>query len=139
MRTDQVQNVKKVVEAIKNSGRQEHYTHRDVYRPWGLLSSIDDGERYAVKRATVRPGEKLSLQLHHNRAEHWIVVQGTAKVTRGDETFFLTENQSTYLPTGIKHSLENPGKINLELIEVRSGSYLGEDDIIRFEDRYGRV
>lgn len=136
---DQVQNVKKVVEAIKNSGRQEHYTHRDVYRPWGLLSSIDDGERYAVKRATVRPGEKLSLQLHHNRAEHWIVVQGTAKVTRGDETFFLTENQSTYLPTGIKHSLENPGKINLELIEVRSGSYLGEDDIIRFEDRYGRV
>ncbi len=135
---DQVQNVKKVVEIIKKEGRQEHYTHRDVYRPWGLLSSIDDGERYAVKRATVRPGEKLSLQLHHNRAEHWIVVQGTAKVTRGDETFFLTENQSTYLPTGIKHSLENPGKINLELIEVRSGSYLGEDDIIRFEDRYGR-
>lgn len=138
-RRDQVQNVKKVVEIIKKSGGQEHYTHRDVYRPWGLLSSIDDGERYAVKRATVRPGERLSLQLHHNRAEHWIVVQGTAKVTRGDETFFLTENQSTYLPTGIKHSLENPGKINLELIEVRSGSYLGEDDIIRFEDRYGRV
>lgn len=136
---DQVQNVKKVVETIKKEGRHEHYTHRDVYRPWGLLSSIDDGERYAVKRATVRPGERLSLQLHHNRAEHWIVVQGTAKVTRGDETFFLTENQSTYLPTGIKHSLENPGKINLELIEVRSGSYLGEDDIIRFEDRYGRV
>jgi mannose-1-phosphate guanylyltransferase len=136
---DQVQNVKKIVETIKKAGRQEHYTHRDVYRPWGLLSSIDDGERYAVKRATVRPGEKLSLQLHHNRAEHWIVVQGSAKVTRGDETFFLTENQSTYLPTGIKHSLENPGKINLELIEVRSGSYLGEDDIIRFEDRYGRV
>ena len=136
---DQVQDVKKVVETIKKLGRQEHYTHRDVYRPWGLLSSIDDGERYAVKRVSVRPGEKLSLQLHHNRAEHWIVVQGTAKVTRGEETFYLTENQSTYLPTGIKHSLENPGKINLELIEVRSGSYLGEDDIIRFEDRYGRV
>lgn len=138
-RKDQVQNVKKVVDTIKKHNRQEHYTHRDVYRPWGLLSSIDDGQRYAVKRATVRPGEKLSLQLHHNRAEHWIVVQGTAKVTRGDETFYLTENQSTYLPTGIKHSLENPGKIDLELIEVRSGSYLGEDDIIRFDDRYGRV
>lgn len=136
---DQVQDVKKVVETIKKTGRQEHYTHRDVYRPWGLLSSIDHGDRYEVKRVTVRPGERLSLQLHHNRAEHWIVVQGTAQVTRGDETFFLTENQSTYLPTGIKHSLINPGKIPLELIEVRSGSYLGEDDIVRLEDSYGRV
>ncbi len=136
---DQVQDVKKVVDQIKSQGRQEHHTHRDVYRPWGLLSSIANGERYEVKRVTVRPGERFSLQMHHHRAEHWIVVQGTAKVTRADETFLLTENQSTYLPTGVQHSLINPGKIDLELVEVRSGSYLGEDDIIRFEDPYGRI
>lgn len=136
---DQVQNVKKVVDKIKQEGRNEHHAHRDLFRPWGLLSAIDDGNRYQVKRISVNPGQKLSLQMHHNRAEHWVVVQGTAKVTRGEETFLLTENQSTYIPTGIKHSLENPGKINLELIEVRSGSYLAEDDIVRFDDRYGRI
>lgn len=136
---DRVQDVKKIVEQIKKAGRTEHYAHRDVYRPWGMLSAIDDGVRYQVKRITVKPGEKLSLQLHHNRAEHWIVVHGTALVTKGDESFLITENQSTYIPVGTKHSLENPGKIPLELIEVRSGAYLEEDDIVRFEDRYGRV
>lgn len=136
---DQVQNVKKIVDQIKSQDRQEHHTHKDVYRPWGLLSSIDSAERYEVKRVSVRPGESFSLQMHHHRAEHWIVVQGTAKVTRGDEVFLLTENQSTYLPTGMKHSLTNPGKINLELVEVRSGSYLGEDDVIRLDDGYGRL
>lgn len=136
---DRVQDVKKIVEKIKKSGRSEHFAHRDVYRPWGMLSAIDGGDRYQVKRITVKPGEKLSLQLHHNRAEHWIVVHGTAQVTKNDEVFLLTENQSVYIPVGMKHSLENPGKIPLELIEVRSGAYLEEDDIVRFEDRYGRI
>jgi len=135
---DQVQDVKQVVEWIKSEGRDEHLSHRCVYRPWGHYDSIDMGERYQVKRIFVNPGAILSLQLHHHRAEHWIVVSGTAKVTRGDETFLVTENQSTYIPIGTKHRLENTGSIPLEMIEVQSGSYLGEDDIVRFEDIYGR-
>lgn len=135
---DQVQNVKQVVEWIKSEGRDEHISHRCVYRPWGHFDSIDMGERYQVKRITVNPGAILSLQMHHHRAEHWIVVSGTAQVTRGEETFMVTENQSTYIPVGTKHRLENTGSIPLEMIEVQSGSYLGEDDIVRFEDVYGR-
>ncbi|PAU86544.1 mannose-1-phosphate guanylyltransferase/mannose-6-phosphate isomerase [Pseudomonas sp. WN033] len=136
---DKVQDVKKVVESIKNDGRHEHLNHREVYRPWGVYDSVDNGLRYQVKRITVRPGAKLSVQMHHHRAEHWIVVSGTAKVTNGDRTYLVTENQSTYIPVGQVHALENPGVIPLELIEVQSGSYLGEDDIVRFEDQYGRV
>ncbi|MBA4501509.1 mannose-1-phosphate guanylyltransferase/mannose-6-phosphate isomerase [Marinobacterium marinum] len=136
---DRVQDVKKVVESIKKDGRHEHMNHREVYRPWGVYDSIDSGERYQVKRITVKPGAKLSVQMHHHRAEHWIVVSGTAKVTNGDKTYLVTENQSTYIPVGQVHALENPGVIPLELIEVQSGAYLGEDDIVRFEDRYGRV
>lgn len=136
---DRVQDVKKVVEAIKNDGRHEHMNHREVYRPWGVYDSIENGERYQVKRITVKPGAKLSVQMHHHRAEHWVVVSGTAKVTNGDKTFLVTENESTYIPIGEIHALENPGKIPLELIEVQSGSYLGEDDIVRFEDKYGRA
>ncbi|MFT6989561.1 MAG: mannose-1-phosphate guanylyltransferase, partial [Paraglaciecola sp.] len=109
------------------------------FRPWGSYDSIDNGERFQVKRITVKPGEKLSVQMHHHRAEHWIVVSGTAKVTNGEQTLLLSENQSTYIPIGVVHALENPGRIPLELIEVQSGSYLGEDDIVRFSDRYGRV
>lgn len=135
---DQVQDVKEVVDWIKSEGRDEHISHRCVYRPWGKFDSIDNGERYQVKRITVDPGEILSLQMHHHRAEHWVVVSGTAKVTRGDETFLVSENQSTYIPIGTKHRLENCGTIPLEMIEVQSGSYLGEDDIVRFEDIYGR-
>jgi mannose-1-phosphate guanylyltransferase/mannose-6-phosphate isomerase len=136
---DQVQDVKKIVESLKAQGRSEVSQHRHVYRPWGVFDSIDSGERYQVKRITVKPGAKLSVQMHHHRAEHWIVVSGTAKVTNGDKELMLTENQSTYIPVGVVHALENPGVIPLELIEVQSGSYLGEDDIVRFEDRYGRV
>ncbi len=134
----QVQDVKKIVDWIKAQGRKEHLNHRCVYRPWGHYDSIDLGARYQVKRIFVNPGAVLSLQMHHHRAEHWIVVSGTAKVTRGDETFLVTENQSTYIPIGTKHRLENTGSIPLEMIEVQSGSYLGEDDIVRFEDIYGR-
>jgi len=112
--------------------------HRKVARPWGWYDSVDAGERFQVKRIMVRPGAALSLQLHHHRAEHWIVVKGTAEVTRGKESFLLTENQSTYIPIGELHRLRNPGKTDLEMIEVQSGSYLGEDDIVRLEDRYGR-
>ena len=136
---DQVQDVKKIVELLKSQGRSEFMQHRHVYRPWGVYDSIDNGERYQVKRITVKPGAKLSVQMHHHRAEHWIVVSGTAKVTNGDKELLLTENQSTYIPVGVVHALENPGVIPLELIEVQSGSYLGEDDIVRFEDRYGRA
>lgn len=136
---DKVQDVKKVVEAIKNSGRHEHMNHREVYRPWGVYDSIEAGGRYQVKRITVKPGAKLSVQMHHHRAEHWVVVSGTARVTNGEKTFLVTENESTFIPIGEVHALENPGKIPLELIEVQSGSYLGEDDIVRFEDHYGRV
>ena len=135
----QVQHVKKIVEQLKADNRTEHKIHREVYRPWGKYDSIDNGERYQVKRITVKPGEKLSIQMHHHRAEHWIVVSGTAKVTNGDKTFLVTENESTHIPVGVVHALENPGKLPLEMIEVQSGSYLGEDDIVRFEDRYGRI
>lgn len=135
----QVQDVKKIVESLKAAGRTEHHIHREVYRPWGEYDSIDTGERYQVKRITVKPGEKLSVQMHHHRAEHWIVVSGTASVTNGDTVQLVTENQSVYIPVGQIHALENPGKIMLEMIEVQSGSYLGEDDIVRFEDRYGRI
>jgi len=114
-------------------------SHREVFRPWGAYDSIDHGPRYQVKRITVKPGARLSLQMHHHRAEHWVVVSGTAKVVLGDKELLLAENQSVYIPVGEKHSLENPGKVDLELIEVQSGSYLGEDDIVRFEDKYGRV
>jgi len=136
---DRVQDVKKVVEQLKSEGRCEHLNHREVYRPWGVYDSIDNGQRYQVKRITVKPGAKLSVQKHHHRAEHWIVVSGTAKVTNGDKTYLVTENQSTYIPVGQVHALENPGVIPLELIEVQSGTYLGEDDIVRLEDKYGRA
>ena len=135
---DRVQDVKKIVAQIKALGRNEHSNNREVYRPWGVYDSIDTGERHQVKRITVKPGAKLSVQMHHHRAEHWIVVSGSAKVTNGEKTYLVTENQSTYIPIGQVHALENPGKIPLELIEVQSGSYLGEDDIVRLEDRYGR-
>ena len=135
---NKVQDVKKIVEQLKSEKRSEYKLHREVYRPWGKYDSIDNGERYQVKRITVNPGEKLSIQMHHHRAEHWIVVSGTAKVTNGDKTFLVTENESTYIPIGAIHALENPGRLPLEMIEVQSGSYLGEDDIVRFEDRYGR-
>lgn len=134
-----VQDVKKIVEGLKAAGRSEHHVHREVYRPWGKYDAIDHGGRYQVKRISVKPGEKLSLQMHHHRAEHWIVVSGTAKVTNGERTFLVTENESTFIPVGAVHALENPGKVTLELIEVQSGSYLGEDDIVRLQDRYGRV
>ena len=135
---DQVQQVRQVVDQLKQSGRSEHRVHREVYRPWGKFDAIDQGERYQVKHITVLAGEKLSSQMHHHRAEHWIVVSGTAKVSIDGRTQLLAENESVYIPLGATHSLENPGKIPLELIEVQSGSYLGEDDIVRFEDRYGR-
>jgi mannose-1-phosphate guanylyltransferase len=136
---DKVQDIKKIVAKIKESSRTQHHQHREVYRPWGIYDSIDNGERYQVKRITVKPGAKLSVQMHHHRAEHWIVVSGTAKVTNGDKTFLVTENESTYIPIGQVHALENPGVLPLEMIEVQSGSYLGEDDIVRFEDKYGRA
>ncbi|WP_314103167.1 mannose-1-phosphate guanylyltransferase/mannose-6-phosphate isomerase [uncultured Stenotrophomonas sp.] len=135
---DRVQDVKDIVGQIKRDGRSEAAAHRKVYRPWGAYDSIDNGARFQVKRITVKPGATLSLQMHHHRAEHWIVVSGTAEVTRGEDVILLTENQSTYIPLGVTHRLKNPGKLPLELIEVQSGSYLGEDDIVRFEDQYGR-
>ena len=135
---DHVQDVKAIVAELKQRARPEATFHRKVYRPWGSYDSVDIGERFQVKRITVKPGAALSLQMHHHRAEHWIVVSGTAKVTRGEEIILLGENQSTYIPLGVKHRLENPGVVPLELIEVQSGSYLGEDDIVRFEDVYGR-
>jgi mannose-1-phosphate guanylyltransferase/mannose-6-phosphate isomerase len=133
-----VQDVKQLVAQLKQQGRYETLLHREVFRPWGSYDSIDAGERFQVKRLSVKPGASMSLQLHHHRAEHWIVVSGTARITRGEETFLLEENQSTYIPLGTKHRIENPGKIPLHIIEVQSGAYLGEDDIVRFEDRYGR-
>jgi mannose-1-phosphate guanylyltransferase len=136
---DKAQDVKKLVDRLKAESRTEHHSHREVFRPWGSYDAIGVGDRYQVKRITVKPGAKLSLQMHHHRAEHWIVVSGTALVTLADRQVLLSENQSIYIPIGEKHSLENPGKVNLELIEVQSGSYLGEDDIVRFEDRYGRA
>jgi mannose-1-phosphate guanylyltransferase/mannose-6-phosphate isomerase len=138
-RRDQLQKVKDLVGTLKSDGRSHAVWHRKVYRPWGAYDSIDSGERFQVKRITVKPGGSLSLQMHHHRAEHWIVVSGTARVTRGEDILLLTENQSTYIPLGVVHRLENPGKLPLEMIEVQSGSYLGEDDIVRFEDVYGRM
>jgi mannose-1-phosphate guanylyltransferase / mannose-6-phosphate isomerase len=135
---DRVQDVKELVAKIKKSGRTESALHREVFRPWGSYDSVDSGERFQVKRLTVKPGGVLSLQMHHHRAEHWIVVQGTARITRNDETFLLAENESTFIPVGATHRIENPGKVPLHIIEVQSGSYLGEDDIVRFEDNYGR-
>ncbi|RRN53998.1 mannose-1-phosphate guanylyltransferase/mannose-6-phosphate isomerase [Pseudoxanthomonas sp. SGNA-20] len=135
---DRVQEVKEIVTRLKAQGRAETSLHRKVYRPWGAYDSIDNGDRHQVKRITVKPGAALSLQMHHHRAEHWVVVSGTAEVTCGDKVVLLTENQSTYIPLGVTHRLRNPGKLPLELIEVQSGSYLGEDDIVRFEDVYGR-
>jgi mannose-1-phosphate guanylyltransferase/mannose-6-phosphate isomerase len=137
-RSDRMQEIKQVVARLKADARPEATWHRKVYRPWGAYDSIDNGERFQVKRITVKPGGTLSLQMHHHRAEHWVVVSGTAEVTRGDEVILLGENQSTYIPLGVTHRLRNPGKLPLELIEVQSGSYLGEDDIVRFEDTYGR-
>jgi len=132
------QDIKVIADKLKQDGRNEINSHRKVYRPWGYYDSIDAGSRFQVKRIVVKAGEKLSVQMHHHRAEHWIVVSGTANVTKGDETFMVSENQSTYIPIGEIHALENPGTIPLEIIEVQSGSYLGEDDIVRFDDRYGR-
>ncbi len=136
---DRVQDIKKIVNQLKENHAPLTSTHREVYRPWGVYDSIDSGSRYQVKRITVKPAAKLSVQMHHHRAEHWIVVSGTAKVTINDKTRLVAENESVYIPIGAVHSLENPGKIPLELIEVQSGGYLGEDDIVRFEDKYGRV
>lgn len=136
---DATQDVKKVVDRLKAEKRSVAQWHRKVHRPWGWYDGVDCGERFQVKRIGVKPGGTLSLQMHHHRAEHWIVVSGTARVTRGEETFLVSENQSTYIPLGVKHRLENPGIVPLEMIEVQSGSYLGEDDIVRFEDTYGRT
>ena len=136
---DQVQDVQLIVNQLNELGRSETKLHREVYRPWGKYDSVDAGDRFQVKRITVNPGDKLSVQMHHHRAEHWVVVAGTAHVGRDDETLVLTENESVYLPVGCVHWLENRGKIPLELIEVQTGSYLGEDDIVRFKDQYGRV
>jgi mannose-1-phosphate guanylyltransferase len=135
---DHAQDVKKIVDQLKKSKRTEHETHRKVFRPWGAYDSIDSGKNFQVKRITVKPGERLSLQLHHKRSEHWVVVSGTAKVRIGDDTKTLNDNESIYIPMGTVHPLENPGTLPLELIEVQTGSYLGEDDIVRLEDRYGR-
>jgi mannose-1-phosphate guanylyltransferase / mannose-6-phosphate isomerase len=135
---DRVQDVKELVGKIKKSGRTETSLHREVFQPWGSYDSIDFGDRFQVKRLTVNPGAILSLQMHHHRAEHWIVVSGTARITCDDKIFLLSENESTYIPIGSRHRIENPGKVPLHIVEVQSGSYLGEDDIVRFEDSYGR-
>jgi len=137
-RKDKAQAIGAMVATLKAAGRSECLAHRKVLRPWGSYDGIENGERFQVKRIVVDPGAALSLQMHYHRAEHWIVVRGTARVTRGDETFLLTENESTYIPPGTRHRLENPGKLPLEIIEVQSGGYLGEDDIVRYEDNYGR-
>jgi len=136
---DRVQDVKRVVDSLRDCRtRDEHRSHVRVFRPWGSYESVENGERYQVKRITVNPGSSLSYQMHHHRAEHWIVVRGTARVQKEADTFLLGENESTYIPLGTKHRLSNPGKVPLELIEVQVGAYLGEDDIVRFEDKYGR-
>ena len=135
---DKTQDVKKIVDSLKAANRSEGQIHRKVFRPWGWYDSVDNGTRFQVKRIVVKPGATLSLQMHYHRAEHWIVVSGTAKVTKGSEVLLLSENESTYIPLGTTHRLENPGRVDLEMIEVQSGSYLGEDDIVRFEDAYGR-
>ncbi|MCB2184241.1 MAG: mannose-1-phosphate guanylyltransferase/mannose-6-phosphate isomerase [Desulfobulbaceae bacterium] len=132
------QDIKKIVNRLKKEKREEHILHRTVYRPWGSYTILEEQEAFKIKRITVLPGVQLSLQMHHHRSEHWVVVKGTAKVTCGDDVYLVLENQSTYIPCGEKHRLENPGVIPLELIEVQNGSYLGEDDIIRFDDDFGR-
>ena len=136
---DKVQDVKIIAQRLKSDSRSEWESHREVYRPWGKYDSIDRSSQYQVKRITVKPGGKLSVQLHRHRAEHWVVVSGTARVINGDKTFLLSENESTFIPIGVVHSLENPGEVDLEVIEVQSGSYLGEDDIVRLKDSYGRT
>ena len=136
---DRAQDVKAIVNRLKSERRSEHLMHRRVYRPWGWYEGMDQGERFQVKRLMLKPGAAISLQMHHHRAEHWVVVNGTARVTRDSEVLLLSENQSTYIPIGMRHRLENPGTISLEIVEVQSGSYLGEDDIVRFEDRYNRA
>jgi mannose-1-phosphate guanylyltransferase/mannose-6-phosphate isomerase len=136
---DSAQDVKVLVDRLSKEGRSEHRLHAQVFRPWGWYQSIHNGNRFQVKEIVVQPGQSLSAQMHHHRAEHWIVVSGTARVTRGNETFYLTEDQSTYIPHTTPHRLENPGKIPLKMIEVQSGPYLGEDDIVRFDDNYGRT
>jgi mannose-1-phosphate guanylyltransferase / mannose-6-phosphate isomerase len=138
MHRDQAQDVKNVVDRLKAAGRHEAVTHNRLYRPWGFFESLIQGERFQVKRLVVAPGRKLSLQKHFHRAEHWVVVNGSALVTRDDEVLLVRENESVYLPLGCVHRLENPGKIPLTLIEVQSGAYLGEDDIVRFDDLYNR-
>ena len=136
---DKAQEVKSIVESLQTSGRCEGDNHRKVYRPWGWYDSIESGENFQVKRLHVKPGAKLSLQLHYKRAEHWVVVSGTATITNGEQTFNLNKGESTYIPLGIIHALENQTNKSLEIIEVQSGVYLGEDDIVRFEDMYGRI
>ena len=136
---DRAQEVKAIVNRLKSERRSEHLMHRRVYRPWGWYEGMDQGERFQVKRLMLKPGAAISLQMHHHRAEHWVVVNGTARVTRDSEVLLLSENQSTYIPIGTRHRLENPGTIPLEIVEVQSGGYLGEDDIVRFEDRYNRT
>lgn len=139
MDTERAQDTKQLVAKLLSTRRPEATQHREIFRPWGSYDCIGTGERFQVKRITVKQGAKLSLQMHHHRAEHWVVVSGTAKITNGDKEYLLTENQSTYIPVGVVHSLENPGKMPLELIEIQSGGYLGEDDIVRLQDRYGRI
>ena len=134
-----VQDVKKVVERLKKDGRYEHSLHREVYRPWGSYDSIDNGVRYQVKRLSVNPGASMSLQMHHHRSEHWIVVSGTAEVLNDERRILVRVNESTFIPAGHKHRLANPGIVPLIMIEVQSGEYLGEDDIVRFDDVYGRA
>ena len=135
---DRSQDVRKIVDWLKENARNEHIEHSRVYRPWGSYESLDTGQRFQVKRLTIKPGQSISLQLHHHRAEHWVVVQGVAEIIRGEEVFNLSENESIYIPKGVKHRLTNPGESALEVIEVQSGDYLGEDDIVRFEDKYNR-
>jgi mannose-1-phosphate guanylyltransferase/mannose-6-phosphate isomerase len=139
MDTERAQDTKQLVAKLLSTRRSEATQHREIFRPWGSYDCIGTGNRFQVKRITVKQGAKLSLQMHHHRAEHWVVVSGTAKITNGDKEYLLTENQSTYIPVGVVHSLENPGKMPLELIEIQSGGYLGEDDIVRLQDRYGRT
>ena len=135
---DKVQDIKLIVDRLREEKRCEANIHKKVYRPWGYYHCIDEGDRHLAKRIVVKPGAKLSLQKHHHRAEHWVIVKGTALVTKEDQKILLSENESTYIPLGKIHCLENPGVIPLEMVEVQSGSYLGEDDIVRFEDDYGR-
>ncbi len=133
------QKVKQLVDELRAKKRQEAETHTKVYRPWGSYQCLDCGERFQVKRLVIKPGASISLQLHRHRSEHWVVVSGTATVTRGDDVFDMTTNESTYIPVGVKHKLENHGEADLEIVEVQTGDYLGEDDIVRFEDQYGRI